>query len=488
MERPPNTSRPPPLDPTPTNSDTIQNSSTWSEEDLLAAVSSPTATPAAFAVTASNGKWIPFNYLLHVDKALVDVAAGRCRNLIVMLPSRHGKSDFGSKYFPSWFIGEYPDKKIILASYESDFAAEWGRKSRDVMEEFGPELFGVRVNQASSAANRWDIKGHAGGMRTAGVSGPITGKGADVLIIDDPIKNNREADSKNYRDSVWEWWKGTARDRLEPGGSVVIFMTRWHEDDLAGRLIKEQPEKWRVIRLPAIAEEDDPLGRAPGEALCPERYPIEELREIEKDLGPHWFAAKYQQTPRPREGNMFKHKWLQFVNRADVPMNDLRMTRFWDMAATSESSGSDPDWSVGLLLGEYERMFYILDVRRERSEPGEIEEIVRLVAEMDGANVRIVMEQEGGSAGKTVIQSHWRRILSNHTFKGERSTGSKVLRADPVSAAFARGHVKIVRADWNADFVSELMSFPKGGHDDQVDALSGAYSQLDKAQVRFMEI
>ncbi len=194
---------------------------------------------------------------------------------MVCMPPRHGKSEFISKYFPAWFLGTFPDKRIILTSYESEYAASWGRKARNLLEEHGRELFGVRIAGDSSAADRWDIAGRDGGMNTAGAGAAITGKGANVAIIDDPVKNDTDAMSETKRAAVWEWYRATLRTRLEGDPrAIILVMTRWHEDDLAGRLLKAQAaatsgpcKRWDVLELPALAEPGDPLGRPPGAPL-----------------------------------------------------------------------------------------------------------------------------------------------------------------------------------------------------------------------------
>jgi len=159
---------------------------------------------------------------------------------MVFMPPRHGKSQLVSRFFPAWYIGTHPHNRIILASYEADFAAGWGRKARDLLEEHGPSLFGLKVSPDSSAASRWDLFNFDGGMNTAGVRGPITGKGGSVLIIDDPVKNDQEAMSPTYRESTWDWYRATFSTRVQNDGAIVLVMTRWHEDDLAGRLLKAQ--------------------------------------------------------------------------------------------------------------------------------------------------------------------------------------------------------------------------------------------------------
>lgn len=218
------------------------------------------------------------------------------RRLLVTMPPRHGKSEFLSLYFPTWYLGVWPDRRVMLASYEASFAESWGRKSRDMMREVGCEVFGVRVRESPSAASHWEIEGREGGMSTAGVGGPLTGKGADLLIIDDPIKNAEEANSPTIREKIWDWYRSTAYTRLEPDGVVIVIQTRWHEDDLAGRVLRdadEGGEPWRVVNMPAIDEA--------GRPLWPERFPIDKLRRIERTLSPYFWSALYQQKPI-REG------------------------------------------------------------------------------------------------------------------------------------------------------------------------------------------
>lgn len=218
------------------------------------------SSPAEFAVRASGGRWQLAPHLALLNRFLLDLAAGAITRLLVTMPPRHGKSEFCSKFFPGWFLGTFPDYRVILASYEADFAAEWGGKVRDLMGEFGPAAFDLEVNPATTASARWDLKGHFGGMKTAGVGGPITGKGADLLVIDDPIKNAEEAGSAVRREAIWDWYRSTARTRLEPGGRVLLIQTRWHADDLAGRILEsaaESGEPWVVLKVPALSDGPD---------------------------------------------------------------------------------------------------------------------------------------------------------------------------------------------------------------------------------------
>lgn len=435
------------------------------------------SSPAAFAMYASGGKWKPYKHLLHISEKLCAVAAGQVKRLIVMLPSRHGKSELISKYFPAWYLARNPDNRVILASYEAEFAASWGRKARDIVERYGP-TFGVGVRGDSHAANRWDIDLRDGGMATAGVRGPITGKGAHVFLIDDPIKDEEEAQSATVQEKTWDWWTGTAYDRLEPNGAFVLVMTRWNVRDLVGRILEESKEKWEVLRLPAIAEVDDPIGREVGEALCPQRYPLEALDTIRGGMGSHWWAAKYQQAPYSRGGGYLQRHWFEIVD--ETPSN-MAKVRYWDLAATEAKpgKGSDPDYTAGMLMGRTrENDYYGLDMRRLRGTPQTVERLIRQTAELDGRSVPIWIEQEPGSAGVSLIDHYQRMVLPGWSVRGNRETGSKVMRVDPAASAAECKRVKLVRGVWNRDFLDEAEQFPNGAHDDQVDAFSGAFRML----------
>ncbi len=235
--------------------------------------------------------------------------------IIVTMPPRHGKSEFVSRWLLVWFLELWPRKRIILASYEAGFAAIWGRKTRNAIEA-NPGALTTRIAQDSSAADRWDTT-EGGGMVTAGVGGSITGRGADLLVLDDAAAKNRaQAGSAAWRDAVWDWWTSTARTRLEPHGTIIHVQTRWNEDDLAGRLLRaDKVNHWKVVNFPAIAEADDVLGRKPGEALWPERYPLEALEALR--VGPaavssrDW-AALYQQRPAPEGGELFHREHFRY--------------------------------------------------------------------------------------------------------------------------------------------------------------------------------
>lgn len=446
------------------------------------------AGPAALAERASNGRWQHAAHLDLLDEKLVALAEGRIKRLIVTMPPRHGKSQLCSRYFPAWYLGTHPENRVILCSYEAGFAAKWGGEARDILSEHG-QLFGVRVSDETSARDDWRLDGREGGMVTAGAGGPITGRGANLLIIDDPVKNARDANSPTVRQAVWDWWQSTALTRLEPDASVLIIQTRWHKHDLAGRLLTEDPdevdeaddERWEVLNLPALAESaGDELGRKPGDALWPQRWPAERLMRRMRRLGSYVWGALYQQRPTDPEGNYFKRSWFTVVEPERVPTLS-RSCRCWDLAATvqGEKGNTDPDFLAGVKVGKGENgKYYVQHAHVERTTPEGVEKTIQQFGHSDGRTVAIRAEQEGAASGK-IVAAHFSRLMDSWDF---RFTGiprnSKLTRSGPFNAACERGDVILVAGKWNEAFIEQLVSFPNGAHDDQVDAAVGAYTEL----------
>lgn len=417
-------------------------------------------------------------HLHKISQVLTETARTGNGRVVLSVPPRHGKSELTSKYFPAWYLGAFPDRRVILASYEAQFAATWGRKARRLVEESG-HLFGVKVAADSSAADRWEIAGRDGGMMTAGVGGPVTGKGADILIVDDPIKNYEEACSETYRERTWDWFTSTAYTRLEPNGSCIVIQTRWHEDDLAGRILRELThENWREIRFPALAEDGDPLGRKPGEALWPDRYNTDRLDDIRRTLGSYQWSALYQQRPTPAEGEFFKRPWFQIVETAPNPADFIAVVRAWDKAGTAKTG----DNSAGVLIGvTAQDRYYVLDVVCGKWDPFQRNTVIRQTAELDalryGQKLQIWLEQEPGSGGKESAMISCRE-LAGYAVQAEPVTGAKDARARPFAAQLEANNVYLVRAHWNRDYIDEHCAFPNGVHDDMVDGSSGAFNKV----------
>jgi predicted phage terminase large subunit-like protein len=396
-----------------------------------------------------------------------------------------------SQYFPAWFLGTFPDRRVILSSYEADFASGWGRKARDVLEEHGQALFGVKVRSDSSAAHRWDLAGRLGGMVTAGVGGPITGKGADLLVIDDPVKNAEEAMSPRHRESAWNWFLSTAYTRLEPGGAVVLIMTRWSVDDLAGRLLaqmKEGGEPWEVFNLPALAEPGDPLGRAEGAALWPERYDEAALDRIKKAQGAFWFVAMYQQRPVLPEGNLFKRSWFRrFTDDGKVIRLDTGETfdrpQVWrfivlDPAASEKETSDYTAIGVfGVCPGNH---LLVLDMVRERLPLEQIVPRLRGLCE-HYTPAFVSLESTGFQVALVKEARRWEGMPAIREVQPEGK--GKLVRATPALIRAESGQVFLKEgAPWVGAFVEELVQFTglDDPHDDQVDVLAYAVIEMER--------
>jgi predicted phage terminase large subunit-like protein len=405
------------------------------------------------------------------------------RGIIFSVPPRHGKSFECSHYAPAWFLGKWPEKNVAVASYEADFSATWGRKAREVLEARGPEVFGVEVDYTSRAASHWRVKRMRrgrpvyGSMFTAGLGGPLTGRGVHLLVIDDPIKTHVEAQSKRARQKVWDWYTSTAATRLEPGGKVIVIMTRWHEDDLAGRLLQEMKDetgrKFKSFNFPALAENNDLLGRAPGDPLWPQRFPRQELEAVKLASGPYVWNALYQGKPAAMQGGIFDPDWFERVNEPwGIPQ---RAVRAWDLAAT-EAEG---DFTAGVLLEKVGELFLVRDVVRAQVGPDEAEKLIVQTAARDGRNVKIRFEQERGAAGKILV-AHFKKLLRGYDVKGAIPTGDKEVRAAPASAVASARRIKVLNAEWTEDFMTELSTFPRAPHDDMTDSFASAFNWLAK--------
>ncbi len=423
-----------------------------------------------------------YPHLHNLHGFLERVAAGEIKRLMVFMPPRHSKSETVSRLFSAYYLLRHPERWVGISSYAEGLAFTLSRNSRDNYQRCGGIL-----SPAAWAVSQWET-GRGGGLWAAGVGGGITGKGFHLGIIDDPLKDAEEAQSLTIRDKIKDWYASTFYTRQEPEASIVVIQTRWHGDDLAGWLLSreaDEPEHWHIVDFPAIAEklptfpptctvEQD--WRQEGEALCPERYPLEKLREIENRLGPYFWASLYQQRPYSRTGGMFQRQWFPIID--EIPA-DMRQVRYWDLAATVGG-----DWTAGAKLGRKEGITYVADMKRLRDTPAQVEALVKQTAELDGRRVAIYIEQEPGSSGVNTIDHYQRRVLPGFIVYGVRSTGSKSERAMPVSSAAEARNVKLLRGPWNEALLAELELFPQGTHDDQVDAVSGAFEKITSEPAR----
>lgn len=388
---------------------------------------------------------------------------------MLFLPPRHGKSEQATIRYAAYRALIDQSMRVIVGAYNHGLACNFTRQSRRIAKRFGYE-FADDLNKQ----NQWGSV-HGGGLYGVGVGSGVTGFGADLIIVDDPVKNRQEAESPTYRQRVIDWYQSDLYTRLHPGAAIVLIMTRWHSLDLAGWLLdqaKNGGEHWDVVSLPALAEENDPIGRQPGQALWPERYNEEDFARIKKTIGSYAFSALYQQRPSPREGGMFRPEWLPVVDPR--PRTGLAC-RAWDNAATANGN----DFSAGVRVVKDGDKFVISHVWRGQVSAEQLRLAKVTQAQTDGTATVVHVPTDPGAAGLDMVASD-RRALSALGFGvvDKRPTGSKEVRAMPFAAACEAGLVELERGPWNQAFIDELCGFPTGAHDDQVDAASDAFNWL----------
>jgi predicted phage terminase large subunit-like protein len=398
---------------------------------------------------------------------------GTIDRLMVLMPPGSAKSTYVSVLFPAWWLHCRPGSAVIASCHTAALAEHFGRRVRRLVTDHR-EALGYGIASDDRAAGRWSTTA-GGSYFAAGVRGPITGRRADLAVIDDPVKSHAEADSATHRDHVWDWYRSDLLTRLRPGGRLVLVMTRWHPDDLGGRLQETDPG-WTVLRLPALADAtDDPLGREVGAPLWPEWEDDAALARRRTQVGSRVWSALYQQSPRQDEGALFRLGRVDLVEAAPA---DLRCVRAWDLAATAAGDGRDPDWTVGLKLGrDAAGRYVVLDVVRLRGGPHEVEETIVATAHRDGREVRVGLPQDPGQAGKHQVAWLTGR-LAGYRVVASAETGAKLTRALPVAAQAEAGNLALLQGGWNRALIDELRDFPNGRHDDQVDALSRAFTML----------
>jgi predicted phage terminase large subunit-like protein len=394
------------------------------------------------------------------------MTAGSIKRLALSIPPQHGKSSLVTERYTVYRLAKNPRLRIGIGSYNQSFANRFGRHTRRIAEAAG-----IQISNESKSMSEWETA-QGGGIVCVGVGAGVTGRPIDLLIIDDPVKSRAEADSAVYRERVWEWWTEDLYTRLQQDATAILIQTRWHSDDLWGRIMAgESGCDWTAINLPAEAEDDDPLGRAVGEALCPERFDLASLKDKHLVLGSYGYNALYQGRPSPREGGYIKRHWFGVVEAR--PANATVRVRYWDLAATTTG-----DYSVGVLMSKCpDGSYCIEDVQRDRLSSLHTERLVSQTANVDGRGVKIYIEQEGGSGGLNTI-SNYTRLLSGYSVRGDKPTGSKEIRSDPFAAQAEAGNISMVRGAWNSAYLDELGQFPTGTNDDQVDASSGAFNRL----------
>lgn len=428
--------------------------------------------PAALASHISQGDFVRYPHIEKISQLVYSGIVNGGARIIFSAPPRHGKSFLMSRWVPTWFLSLYPNKKVILASYEAAFAASWGRQVRNILQE--NPILGVTVSSDSHAADRWDTT-LGGGMFTAGVGGPLTGRGGDLLLIDDYVKNAEEADSPTYQRRAIEWWNTTFRTRAEPNASIIILATRWHENDLIGYLTSkdnENRDEWTVINLPALSESnEDFMGRKQGEPLCPERFDLAALEDIRRSVGSRAWSALYQGAPSPASGGLFTAEMFDFV---DLPAAfDYRFIT----ADTAFSDKQTNDFTVFTAFGVVKDQIYVLDVFRKQIKAADIEgPAISFIQRFSGYGFRgAFIEPKGHGIYLNQMLPRRGLMLPNEStlkdFFADRKW-DKVTRANNAvpHLYFRRIHINRHIVDKEA-LLNEMLVFPQGRFDDFCDTV-----------------
>jgi predicted phage terminase large subunit-like protein len=430
---------------------------------------------------SERSRYVPAMHHKLIARALEKVETGEWPRLIITMPPRHGKTELASKRFPAWFVGRDPYRAVIAATYADEYAEELGREVREIMKSpFYTQVFpGTKLRRGSQASNR--LQTEAGGILVfVGRKGRLTGRGGDVLLIDDPVKDSEEASSPTIRNKIWDWFTDTAMSRMMTDAArVVVIMTRWHEDDIVGRLTDpesayynaEEAAKWKILKLPALAEENDPLGRAPGEALWPDRIGREFL-EAQRRLSPRGFEALYQGNPAPDDGEFFKAAWIKdnLYKPEELPRN----LRYYIASDHAVSTAQERDATCMLVAGvDTEGTIWLVDCWWHRKQT---DDVVDAMLELGGRWRPLTWWAERGHISKSIGPFLRRRMFESQTyFRIEEvvPVADKQTRAQAIQGRMSMGKVKFPSfAPWFGRAFQEVIKFPAAKHDDFVDTLA----------------
>lgn len=391
--------------------------------------------------------------------------------IILSIPPRHGKSMNVTETLPSYFLGRFSNDRVAMVAYGDDLVTDFSRKNRDKVDQYGKELFEIELDPNTRSVTDWNIKGTRGGSIARGITAGITGKGSNLMIIDDPVKNDEDANSEVQREKIWREWLYSVKSRIEPPGICIVIMTRWHEDDLVGRLLNPEygePLPWKVINLPLEAEENDLLGRKIGEPLWPEKYGYDFIREIKQF--PSLFNSLYQGRPTSMEGNMLKRTWWRYYDI--LPQMQYKVISI-DAAF---KDGEKNDFVSIQVWGKTGANMYLIDRHKARMDfPTTLVAIKNMLKKHKDTTCILIEDKANGSALISMLKKEISGVIAVNP------EGGKVSRVNAVAPHIEAGNVFLPRqtiAPWVGDFVEECASFPKGKHDDDVDSMSQAITKL----------
>lgn len=423
-----------------------------------------------------------------IAKKLEDFISGEIKRLMIFMPPRHGKSELVSRRLPAFIFGKQPDSRIISTSYGASLASKMSRDVQKIIEsESYQQVFphislgnfkeGDKNKQVKRTQLEFEIGGFSGSYLGAGIGGGITGAGGDYLLIDDPIKNQEEALSEVYRENIWEWYSTTAYTRLERDGKVLIVLTRWHDDDLAGRLLVREPGVWDVLSFDALKEHNYPGDERKelGQALWPSKYSKKELEATKSLIGSRNWSSLYQQNPTPSDGGLFKSNWWKYFQ--EEPLGVEAVAQFWDCA---HKVGIDNDYSVCSTWAKTRSGLYVLNVFRKKMEAPELEAMCQAQFNKYRPSA-VVIEDKASGIG--LIQN-LRRKTTMPIIPWNPGQRDKQARASAATPTVEAGNVYLNQdADWLDDFIKEHERFPLGQHDDIVDTTSMAIEYFAKYDI-----
>lgn len=416
-----------------------------------------------------------WHHLVVID-ALQRLAERKFQRLILMMPPRHGKSELVSRLFPAWCFVRNKNEQVIVSSYSADLAGAMNRDCQKILtstefRELFPETHIAEAKEVGAVRNskRFDIIGGKGYYLAAGVGGGITGSGATIGIVDDPVKNEEEADSKTYRDKAHGWYKSTFRTRFEPEAIEVICQTRWHEDDLTGRILMSKKHGVEVISFPALCETQE-QHRQVGEPLWEGKYNRAALLEIKTDVGTRSWNALFQQKPSAEEGGLIKKAWFSKYNPRKYSIDGKTVNFFFDTAYT-EDEKNDP--TAGIAYVKEGADFYVLDCQADFLEFTEAIQFVKDFTKSNGYTNRSIIRIEPKATGKSIVQVTKKETDLN-VKEAKAPKESKTARVNSISATLEVGRVFLPEGMlWVEDFLTECAAFPNATHDDRVDCLTG---------------